>query len=88
MTEKELNHLIFVSIINLILVGLLVKTSWDGNDKAIILVIFFYPVLIFVNLIIWMTLSGKRKVESKIYKATTIGLIILFLPILMIATMH
>jgi heme/copper-type cytochrome/quinol oxidase subunit 4 len=88
MTEKEINHLIFASIINLILVGLLVKTSWDGNDKAIIFVIFFYPILILVNLVIWMTLSSKRKDESKIYRAITIGLIILFLPVLIIATWY
>jgi hypothetical protein len=86
MTEREISHSIFASIINLILVGLLVKTSWDGNDKAIILVLFFYPVLISINLIIWMTLSSKRKSESKIYRTTTIGLIVLFLPVLILAT--
>jgi RsiW-degrading membrane proteinase PrsW (M82 family) len=86
MKEREINHLIFASIINLILIGLLVKTSWDGNDKAIILVIFFYPLLILINLIFWFTLSSKQKPESKIYRTTTIGLIILFLPVLILAS--
>lgn len=88
MTEREINHLIFASIINLVLVGLLVKSSWDGNDKAIIFVIFFYPLLILINLIMWMTLSSKRRSESRVYRATTIGLIVLFVPVLMIATAY
>jgi hypothetical protein len=88
MKENEINHLVFASIIKLILVGLLLKTSWNGNDKAIIYVIFFYPLLILVNLIIWMTLSSKRNPDSKIYRATTIGLIILFLPILLMVTSY
>lgn len=74
--------------INLFLIGQLIKQAWDGNDKAIILVIFLYPILIIVNSLIWWVLSKKRKKESKIYKLTTIGLIILFLPSIVIAGMY
>jgi len=88
MSNKEINHLIFATIINLVLTGVLIKTAWDGNDKAIIFVVFFYPILILVNLIIWITLSSRRKSEFKIYRVTTIGLIILFLPVLIVASLH
>lgn len=74
--------------INFFLVGQIIKQVWDGNDKAIILLIFLYPILIIVNSLIWWVLSKKRKKESKIYKFTTIGLIILFLPSLVIASMY
>jgi len=74
--------------INFFLVGQIIKQVWDGNDKAIILLIFLYPILIIVNSLIWWVLSKKRKKESKIYKLTTIGLIILFLPSLVIASMY
>jgi hypothetical protein len=86
MSEREINHLIIALILNVLLVGLLIKKTWDGNDKAIVLVIFLYPLLILVNLIFWITLSSKRKPESRIYRAMTIALIILFLPVLIMAT--
>ena len=81
-------HVVVSVFANLFLVGQLIKQAWDGDDKAIILVIFFYPILIIVNSIIWWTLNNKRKKESKIYKLTTIGLAILFLPVIVIASMY
>lgn len=88
MGEKEINHLIVASIINLFLMVLLIRTAWSGNDKAILLVIFYYPLLIPVNLISWLTLSARRKTQYKAYRLTTIALILLFLPVLMIASMY
>lgn len=88
MTEDEKSHLTFALIGNLIAVGLLIRSAWNGNDKAIIFVILFYPLLILVNGMIWMNLHSKKKRESRIYRATTLGLIILFLPVLLIASTH
>jgi hypothetical protein len=88
MTDDEKSHWTFASIGNLVAVGLLIKSAWDGNDKAIIFVIIFYPLLILMNGLIWMNLSSKKRSESKIYRATTLGLIILFLPVLIIASLH
>jgi len=82
MADKEINQLIVAAIINLSIVAFLVNKAWNGNDKAIILVIFFYPVLIIANSIFWM---GSK---SKAYKITTIGLLILFLPVLIIASWY
>ena len=88
MANRLINHSIVVFIINAAVVMWLVKTSWEGNDKAIILVIFFYPLLILVNGLVWMALSSKRKPESKVYRGMTIGLLIMFLPVLFIASFN
>ena len=74
--------------INLVIVGLLIRQAWEGNDKAIILVIFFYPLLIIINAIIWGTLRAFRRTESEIYRLTTLALLILFIPAVLIATMY
>lgn len=61
MTEDKKSHLTFALIGNLITVGLLIRSAWNGNDKAIIFVILFYPLLILVNGMIWMNLHSKKK---------------------------
>lgn len=81
MTDKEINQLIITTLINLGLIVLLIREAWDGNDKAIILVIFLYPLMAMVNGILWMS------TKSKAFMVTTISLLILFLPVLFIATM-
>lgn len=54
MTDDEKSHLALASLGNLTVVGLLIRSAWSGNDKAIILMIFLYPLLILINGIIWM----------------------------------
>lgn len=84
--HKVINHAIVAFIVNAAVVIGLIKTSWEGNDKAIILVIFFYPLLTLVNGLVWMALGSKNKPESKVYRGMTIGLLIMFLPVLFIAS--
>jgi hypothetical protein len=86
--SKTTIHSLLAAAFNLMIIGLLIHKSWNGNDKAIILMIVYYPVLILVNAIIWLILSSKQKIESRIYKAATIALIVLFLPALIIATFY
>ena len=81
MTDREINQLIIASLINIGLIAVLIHKAWDGNDKAMILVIFLYPLLAMVNGILWMS------TKSKPFMVTTISLLILFLPVLFIATM-
>jgi hypothetical protein len=84
--EKEVNHLVIASIVNVFLTGMLIKSAWNGNDKAILLVIIFYPMLILANLVLWFVLGSKKNTHYKVYRVTTIALILLFLPVLIIAT--
>jgi hypothetical protein len=82
MTGKELNQLIIASIVNVSLILLLISKAWTGNDKSIILLIFFYPMIVLVNSILWMAS------KSQVFKITTMALLILFLPVLIVATMY
>jgi hypothetical protein len=88
LTKKDKIHLIIVSAINLVLILIMLSIAWDGNDKAVILVIFGYPALIIVNGLLWLILRILKRPENKIYKMTTIGLILLFIPTLLISSMY
>ena len=79
MRDKDINQIIIAAIVNLCLIVWLIRYAWSGNDKAIIMVIFLYPFLTLVNGVFWMFS------ESKAFKVTTLGLLILFFPVLMIA---
>ncbi len=77
-------HLLIAIIINLILVGLLIKMVENGNDMYVVLFFVLYPIIILANGIIWGILDSRNNPKSKIYMIITLGLGILFLPILII----
>ena len=66
----------------------MIRTAWYGNDKAILLTVVGFPVLILLNALIFLILKLLKRSESKIYKISTIALIVLFIPTLMIASRH
>jgi hypothetical protein len=73
-------------LINSILVGLMVNYIWSSDsDKAIIILMIFYPVLTVLNFIIWIAMRLGRDPRYRIYKWMTFALIISFIPIAMIA---
>ena len=88
MTKVNKIHLTIISIINLIFVAKIISIVWEGNDKAIILVIFAYPILIIINGLVWLTLRLLKRPEYEIYKMTTIGLAILFIPTLILSCLY
>lgn len=88
LTNRDKIHLIIISIINLGLIFKLINIAWEGNDKAIILVIFGYPTLIILNGLVWLILGVLKRPESKIYRILTIGLTVLFIPTLIISSMY
>lgn len=81
-------HLIIILAINLILILILINFTWNGNDKAIILTVIGYHLLIIINAIIWLVLNYYKKSEYRIYKITTISLVILFIPMLIVSSMY
>lgn len=81
-------HLIIILAINLILILILINFTWNGNDKAIILTVIGYLLLIIINAIIWLVLNYYKKSEYRIYKITTISLVILFIPMLIVSSMY
>jgi hypothetical protein len=88
MTKISKLHLTIISLINLALILKMISIAWEGNDKAIILVIFGYPTLTIVNALVWLTLRILKRPEFKIYKITTVGLAILFIPTLIASSMY
>lgn len=88
MNVRNMIHLAVATVVNIASIWVLIKIAWEGNDKAIIIVIFYYAVLFIINLIIMSVLIFMRREESDIYKTTTIGLAILFFPVLFIASLY
>jgi hypothetical protein len=78
-------HLTAAAIVNILVIWRLINTAWEGNDKAIILVILGYALLFVINLIVFSILKFLRRDQAEIYRVTTLGLAILFLPVLFIA---
>lgn len=78
-------HFSILSIINLIIIGKLLSVAWNGNDKSIFVVIFGYSALIILNALTWLILVILKSAENKIYKTSTIGLAILFIPTLLLS---
>jgi len=58
-----------------------IKTN---SDKSIIIFMVFYPLLTLINFIISLVLRALKWAQTKIYKQTTIGLLILFVPLIFI----
>lgn len=88
MTNFNKIHLAIISIINLILITKIINIAWEGNDKAILLVIFAYSALTIVNAFVWLILKVIKKAEYKIYKTTTIGLVVLFIPTIILSSLY
>lgn len=88
MKTNNIIHLTVISLINLVLIGLMIRTAWQGNDKAILVIVLLYPILTFINAVIWFILFVFQRPESKLYKWTTIGMIALFMPALIVASMY
>jgi hypothetical protein len=88
MTNTNKIHLLIISIINLGIILKLISLSWNGNDKAILLIMLVYPMLILMNGLIWLILNIIKKEQSEIYKKTTIGLLVLFIPTILISCIY
>jgi hypothetical protein len=80
---NKVEYLIF--LVNPATVGDVLYLVGSGNDKSILLMLFYYPVLITVNgLMGYVVRKMNPKVAGCFYWAT-IFLIILFLPLLLIS---
>lgn len=87
LTKSNKIHLTIISIINLVIIGELVSVARDGNDKAIILVIFGFLTLIVLNGFVWLILRILNRPEFDIYRITTLVLTALFIPTLILASL-
>ena len=85
MTSTFNLHRIIAYIFNAIIIGLIiyfvVKTD---SDKSPIFFMVFYPALTILNLLIAIVLGLFKVRQTKIYKQIAIGLLILFIPLVLI----
>lgn len=88
MFSKNKLHFVIVSVINCALIINLIRLAWQANDKGIILVVFGYPFLIFINGLFWFFLRMLKKRAYKIYRFSTIGLILFFIPAIILSMMY
>ena len=88
MTRVGKIHLAIILILNLALVVKMISVVWEGSDKEIILLMLGYPLLIFLNALVWLILRLLKRREHEIYKITTFGLLALFIPTLIVSSLY
>lgn len=81
-------NLICSLLANLLVIALLIRFAWIGNDKSFLAAIFYYFVLIVLNIIIWQVLDSYKKPAGRAYKITTTVLVIFTLPFCILTLMH
>lgn len=81
-------HLSLTLLINLLVVSKLIHFSWTGNDKAVLVVGFYYFILILLNMAAWVILEYFKKESARIYKISIVCLVILIIPMFVIASLH
>jgi hypothetical protein len=62
------------------------KMAQAGSDKAALLFLFYYPVIVFLNAALWLSLKIFGGSQFAAFKQTSIAVLILFLPLYFIAT--
>ena len=67
---------------NILIVGyLLWKMHVMGSDKAPLLFMYYYPVIVFLNIATWLALKVFSNKNAKHYLYTSIALIVLAFPL-------
>lgn len=80
-------HSLLVMLVNLTIVVLLVYKVWTGNDKAPILFLFVYFLLILANLSVWAILKLMRQPTSAVYLTAVKFLLLLLIPAIFVSTL-
>ena len=74
-----------VYLINLVIVcSVLYRSIQINNDKAVLLLVFFYPILIIVNAVIGLILKIRKNNLYKVFLASCVLLIVLLIPVILI----
>lgn len=81
------NQAVLAITVNFYIVVKLVYEVWIGNDKALILLMLFYPILLLINLTVWIILRKMRRPKAFIYKTAVYILLLLFLPTIFLAAL-
>ncbi|HXU26027.1 MAG TPA: hypothetical protein VN698_02255 [Bacteroidia bacterium] len=73
-------------IINLIAVAIMLHIAGRKTYNVVGVVAIMYIFLVIVNVVLWLTFALLKNPASKIYRYTTIWLVVLFIPFVILAT--
>lgn len=87
--KKPVNKklLALVILINLLISAELVHFTRTGSDKAVLVWLFYYLLLLLLNLAGWLILDYFNQSTAKVFRVSTAVLIILALPLTLIAVL-
>ena len=85
MSTSLKKHRVIASLVNLIAIFIILSNIKKINDSHAIILFVFYILLILVNSLVWVILKLLKKKQSEIYGQTTLMLIVLFIPLLILA---
>ncbi len=78
---------IAVYIINAGLVALILYSMYlENSDKSVVIIIFYYPVLILLNLVTALVLRLFKKNAYKVFLSGALFLVILLMPVIVICS--
>ena len=70
-------------LINVLLLTILIRRTFEiDNDKAPVLFMFYYGVILFVNTLFWISFSFADKPVSADFKRISLTLLAAFIPLL------
>jgi hypothetical protein len=76
-------------VINILLVIILIERTFEiDNDKAPILFMFYYGVILFINLLLWISFSLADKSVKTDFKRISLTLLAVFIPLLTVVTAY
>lgn len=85
MTANFYLHKTIIFILNIVAISfLLFRIQQINNDKAILLLIFYYPILLLINLVLWLIVRICNKEHANVYKQSVAGLLFLLIPVIII----
>lgn len=85
MFSKPFLRKILALLINVLLITyLILQVLKTDSDKSPVIFLVIYPILIILNLIVYFGLKTFKSSQAVTYKQTTILLLILFLPLLLL----
>jgi hypothetical protein len=77
MQKEHIRHLVIVCILNTLAAALVAFSAIGPSEKSLISAVLVFPVLVFVNGLIWLILSINKNPLFKVYRITTIGIFVL-----------
>jgi hypothetical protein len=87
MMQKTLQAIrLTVFLINLLIVGVVLwRVKIINDDKAILIYVVYYPILLLLNFLFWVILTLLKNEHSQTFGEVTLILLILLMPLFFIA---